>query len=127
MYRRGPRPDKSATNERTPLNYRSGRHFLQIPGPTQVPGRVFRAMNRAVIDHRGPEFGRMVLGLFEGLKRVFGDPAHVFIFPSSASGCWETALVNTLAPGTASSSGTTDSSPRNGETSLANWGSTSRS
>ncbi|WP_423924514.1 pyridoxal-phosphate-dependent aminotransferase family protein [Candidatus Palauibacter sp.] len=81
------------------MNYRSGRHFLQLPGPTQVPGRVFRAMTRAVIDHRGPGFGRMVLGLFEGLKRVFGDPAHVFIFPSSASGCWETALVNTLAPG----------------------------
>ncbi|WP_419161148.1 pyridoxal-phosphate-dependent aminotransferase family protein [Candidatus Palauibacter sp.] len=81
------------------MTYRSGRHFLQLPGPTQVPGRVFRAMNRAVIDHRGPEFGRMTLGLFEGLKWVFGDPAHVFIFPSSASGCWEAALVNTLSPG----------------------------
>ena len=81
------------------MSYRSGRHFLQLPGPTQVPGRVFRAMNRAVIDHRGPEFGRMTLGLFDGLKSVFGDPAHVFIFPSSASGCWETALVNTLSPG----------------------------
>ena len=81
------------------MTYRSGRHFLQLPGPTQVPGRVFRAMNRAVIDHRGPEFGRLALGLFEGLKWVFGDPAHVFIFPSSASGCWETALVNVLSPG----------------------------
>ena len=81
------------------MSYRSGRHFLQLPGPTQVPGRVFRAMNRAVLDHRGPEFGRLARGLFDGLKRVFGDPAHVFIFPSSASGCWETALVNTLSPG----------------------------
>lgn len=81
------------------MSYRSGRHFLQLPGPTQVPGRVFRAMNRAVLDHRGPEFGRLARGLFDGLKGVFGDPAHVFIFPSSASGCWETALVNTLSPG----------------------------
>ena len=81
------------------MSYRSGRHFLQLPGPTQVPGRVFRAMNRAVLDHRGPEFGRLARGLFDGLKQVFGEPAHVFIFPSSASGCWETALVNTLSPG----------------------------
>ncbi|MDE2878717.1 aminotransferase class V-fold PLP-dependent enzyme [Candidatus Palauibacter soopunensis] len=81
------------------MTYRSGRHFLQLPGPTPVPERVFRAMNRSVIDHRGPEFGEMVLGLFDGLKWVFGDPAHVFIFPSSASGCWETALVNALSPG----------------------------
>ena len=81
------------------MSYRSGRHFLQLPGPTQVPGRVFRAMNRAVLDHRGPEFGRLARGLFDGLKGVFGDPEHVFIFPSSASGCWETALVNTLSPG----------------------------
>ena len=81
------------------MTHRSGRHFLQLPGPTPVPGRVFRAMHRDVIDHRGPEFGRMARGLFEGLKWAFGDPAHVFIFPSSASGCWEAALVNVLTPG----------------------------
>ena len=56
-------------------------------------------MNRAVIDHRGPEFGRLALGLFEELRWIFGDPAHVFIFPSSATGCWESALANTLLPG----------------------------
>lgn len=81
------------------MTYRGGRHFLQLPGPTPVPERVFRAMNRSVIDHRGPAFGEMALGLLEGLKWVFGDPAHVFIFPSSASGCWEAALANTLSPG----------------------------
>ena len=72
---------------------------MQLPGPTNVPDRVFRAMNRAVIDHRGPEFGRMVLGLLDELRWVFGGPSHVFVFPSSASGCWEAALVNTLSPG----------------------------
>jgi len=81
------------------LTYRSGRHFLQLPGPTPVPERVFRAMNRSVIDHRGPEFGEMTRGLFDELKWVFGDPAHVFIFPSSATGCWESALANVLSPG----------------------------
>lgn len=81
------------------MTYRGGRHFLQLPGPTPVPERVFQAMNRSVIDHRGPAFGEMVLGLFGGLKWVFGDPAHVFIFPSSATGCWESALANVLSPG----------------------------
>lgn len=81
------------------MTYRGGRHFLQLPGPTPVPERVFQAMNRSVIDHRGPAFGEMALGLFDGLKWVFGDPAHVFIFPSSATGSWESALANVLSPG----------------------------
>ncbi len=81
------------------MAYRSGRHFLQLPGPTNVPDRILRAMDRPVIDHRGPEFGAMVLELLDGLRWVFGARTHVFIFPSSASGCWESALVNTLSPG----------------------------
>ncbi|NIP81912.1 MAG: aminotransferase class V-fold PLP-dependent enzyme, partial [Gemmatimonadetes bacterium] len=60
--------------------------------------RVLRAMDRAVIDHRGPEFGRMTLGILDGLRPVFGTSAPVFVFPSSGSGAWEAALVNTLSP-----------------------------
>ncbi len=81
------------------MPHRSGRHFLQLPGPTNVPDRILRAMDRPVIDHRGPEFGAMVRDILEGLRNVFGGAAHVFIFPSSATGCWEAALVNTLERG----------------------------
>jgi alanine-glyoxylate transaminase/serine-glyoxylate transaminase/serine-pyruvate transaminase len=78
---------------------RSGRHFLQIPGPTNVPDRVLRAMARPTIDHRGPEFGRMTLSVLERLKRVCETTQPVFLFPSSGTGAWEAALVNTLSPG----------------------------
>ena len=78
---------------------RSGRHFLQIPGPTNVPDRVLRAIDRATIDHRGPEFGRLGLEIFEGLKAVFQTTQPVVIFPASGTGAWEAALVNTLSPG----------------------------
>ncbi len=78
---------------------RSGRHFLQLPGPTNVPERVRRAMDRAVVDHRGPEFAELALDVLEGLKPVFGTDGAVFVFPSSATGAWEAALVNTLASG----------------------------
>ena len=81
------------------MRYRSGRHFLQLPGPTNVPHRILRAMARPLIDHRGSEFGRMVLGIFESLEELFGARAGVLVFPSSATGCWEAALVNTLSPG----------------------------
>jgi alanine-glyoxylate transaminase/serine-glyoxylate transaminase/serine-pyruvate transaminase len=81
------------------VTYRAGRHFLQLPGPTNVPDRILRAMDRAVIDHRGPEFGRMTMGILEGLMPVFRTSAPVFVFPSSGSGAWEAALVNTLSPG----------------------------
>ena len=81
------------------MTTRSGRHFLQLPGPTNVPERVRRAMDRAVIDHRGPEFAELTLGVLEGLKPVFKTDGTVFVFPSSATGAWEAALVNTLAPG----------------------------
>jgi alanine-glyoxylate transaminase/serine-glyoxylate transaminase/serine-pyruvate transaminase len=77
----------------------SGRHFLQIPGPTNVPDRVLRAMARPVIDHRGPEFARLTRGILERLPEVFGTAAPVVVFPSSGTGAWEAALVNTLSPG----------------------------
>jgi alanine-glyoxylate transaminase/serine-glyoxylate transaminase/serine-pyruvate transaminase len=81
------------------VTHRSGRHFLQIPGPTNVPDRVLRAIDRATIDHRGPEFGQMGLEIFEGLKAVFQTKQPVVIFPASGTGAWEAALVNTLSPG----------------------------
>jgi alanine-glyoxylate transaminase/serine-glyoxylate transaminase/serine-pyruvate transaminase len=77
----------------------SGRHFLQIPGPTNVPERVQRAMARSVIDHRGPEFGRLTLSILERLGQVFSTQGQVIVYPSSGTGAWEAALVNTLSPG----------------------------
>jgi len=76
-----------------------GRHFLQIPGPTNVPDRILRAMARPTIDHRGPEFARLGQEVLEGLKDVFRTSAPVVIYPSSGTGAWEAALVNTLSPG----------------------------
>jgi alanine-glyoxylate transaminase / serine-glyoxylate transaminase / serine-pyruvate transaminase len=81
------------------MAYPSGRHFLQIPGPTNVPERVLRAMARPTIDHRGSEFARFALEIFEGLKEVFRTSGKIVIFPSSGSGAWEAALQNTLSPG----------------------------
>jgi len=78
---------------------RSGRHFLQIPGPTNVPERVLRAMSRPTIDHRGPEFARLAREVGERLKAVFQTTGPVVIYPSSGTGAWEAALVNTLSPG----------------------------
>jgi len=79
--------------------YRSGRHFLQIPGPSNVPDRILRAIDRPTIDHRGPAFGEMGREVLDGMKRIFRTEAEVFIFPSSGTGAWEAALVNTLSPG----------------------------
>lgn len=76
-----------------------GRHFLQIPGPTNVPDRVLRAMARPTIDHRGPDFARMTAEIADGLREVFGTTGPVVVFPSSGTGAWEAALVNTLKPG----------------------------
>ena len=81
------------------MTYRSGRHFLQLPGPTNVPDRILRAMDRPPIDHRGPEFGELGLRVLTGLKDVFHASEHVFVYPASGSGAWEAALVNTLSPG----------------------------
>lgn len=77
----------------------SGRHFLQIPGPTNVPDRVLRAMDRPVIDHRGPEFARLGKDVLEGVRTIFQTSGPVLIFPSSGTGAWEAAVVNTLSPG----------------------------
>ncbi|SDJ26620.1 alanine-glyoxylate transaminase / serine-glyoxylate transaminase / serine-pyruvate transaminase [Nonomuraea maritima] len=76
-----------------------GRHFLQIPGPTNVPDRVLRAIAQPTIDHRGPEFARLALDLQERLKGVFRTSGPVVVYPSSGTGAWEAALVNTLSPG----------------------------
>ena len=78
---------------------RAGRHFLQIPGPTPVPDRILRAMDMPVIDHRGPEFRALGLRVLAAIKTVFKTSEHVFIYPSSGTGAWEAALVNTLSPG----------------------------
>ena len=81
------------------MKRQSGRHFLQIPGPTNVPERVLRAIDNATVDHRGPEFQEMSTEVLAGLKRVFRTKNPVVIFPASGTGAWEAALVNTLSPG----------------------------
>jgi alanine-glyoxylate transaminase / serine-glyoxylate transaminase / serine-pyruvate transaminase len=77
----------------------SGRHFLQIPGPTNVPDRVLRAIAQPTIDHRGPDFAEATQDLLQRVKPVFGTSGPVVIYPSSGTGAWEAALVNTLSPG----------------------------
>ena len=77
----------------------AGRHFLQIPGPTNVPDRVLRAIDRPTIDHRGPEFQVLAKGVLEGMKRIFRTRHPVVIYPASGTGAWEAALANTLSPG----------------------------
>ncbi|GAB2904867.1 aminotransferase class V-fold PLP-dependent enzyme [Paralcaligenes sp. KSB-10] len=77
----------------------SGRHFLQIPGPTNVPDRVLRAIDNVTIDHRGPEFGVLGKSVLAGMKKVFQTQSDVVIYPSSGTGAWEAALVNALSPG----------------------------
>jgi alanine-glyoxylate transaminase / serine-glyoxylate transaminase / serine-pyruvate transaminase len=77
----------------------TGRHFLQIPGPTNVPDRVVRAMNRPVIDHRSAEFAALGADVLVGLRAIFQTTGPVVIYPSSGTGAWEAALVNTLSPG----------------------------
>ena len=81
------------------MAFNSGRHFLQIPGPTNVPDRVLRAIDFPTMDHRGPEFGKLGLEILDGLKYVFQTKQPVVIYPASGTGAWEAALVNTLSPG----------------------------
>ena len=81
------------------MSYQSGRHFLQIPGPTNVPDRVLRAIDRPTMDHRGPDFAVMGLEILGGLKTVFQTKQPVIIYPASGTGAWEAALVNTLSAG----------------------------
>jgi len=82
------------------MTRRAGRHFLQIPGPTNVPDRVLRAIDFPTIDHRGPEFGALGKKVLADMKRVFKTTrGEVVIYPASGTGAWEAALVNTLSPG----------------------------
>jgi alanine-glyoxylate transaminase/serine-glyoxylate transaminase/serine-pyruvate transaminase len=81
--------------------HRAGRHFLQIPGPTNVPDRVLRAIDNPTMDHRGPEFGRLGHEILESLRLVFKTAGPVVVYPASGTGAWEAALVNTLSPGDA--------------------------
>jgi len=81
------------------VEHRPGRHFLQIPGPTNVPDRVLRAMDRPTIDHRGPDFSRLGKEILEGCGAIFQTSDPVLVFPSSGTGAWEACIVNTLSPG----------------------------
>ncbi|MGD1881033.1 MAG: pyridoxal-phosphate-dependent aminotransferase family protein [Paracoccaceae bacterium] len=77
----------------------AGRHFLQIPGPSAVPDRILKAIGQQTIDHRGPDFAAVGLKALNGMKTIFKTDQHVFIYPSSGTGAWEAALVNTMSPG----------------------------
>lgn len=77
----------------------TGRHFLQIPGPSPVPDRILRAISYPTIDHRGPEFGALGLKVIAGMQKIFKTKDPVVIYPASGTGAWEAALVNTLSPG----------------------------
>jgi len=90
--------DGTARKEKT-MSFKSGHHFLQIPGPTNIPFRVLRAIDQPTMDHRGPDFGKFAGGLLERMKLVFKTTNPIIIYPSSGTGAWEAALVNTLSPG----------------------------
>src|ERR1700724_1012537 len=89
---RGPREGREMT-------LHTGRHFLQIPGPTNVPDRVLRAMDMPPLDHRGAEFAELGYAVLAGCQRIFRTKQPVIIYPSSGTGAWEAAIVNTLSPG----------------------------
>ena len=81
------------------MAHRSGRHFLQIPGPSNVPDRILRAIDNPTMDHRGPDFAELGHACLDGIKRVFKTQQPVIIYPASGTGAWEAALVNSLSPG----------------------------
>jgi alanine-glyoxylate transaminase/serine-glyoxylate transaminase/serine-pyruvate transaminase len=81
------------------MTYQSGWHFLQVPGPTNVPERILRAIDRATIDHRSTTFSNLVFEVLEGLQVIFQTAQPIIVYPSSGTGAWEAALVNTLSPG----------------------------
>ena len=81
------------------MSYKAGPHFLQIPGPSNIPGRVLRAIERPTMDHRGPSFQDLAVEVLEKIRPIFKTLQPVVIFPSSGTGAWEAALVNTLSPG----------------------------
>src|SRR6201982_2087214 len=83
----------------TKMKEPQGRHFLQIPGPSPVPDRVLRAMDMPVIDHRSAQFAELGKAALEGSQKIFQTKGPVIIFPSSGTGAWEAAIVNTLSPG----------------------------
>jgi alanine-glyoxylate transaminase / serine-glyoxylate transaminase / serine-pyruvate transaminase len=83
----------------SPMPYQPGRHFLQIPGPTNVPDRILRAIDSPTIDHRSAEFAQLGAACLEGMKSIFKTTSEVVIYPASGTGAWEAALVNTLSPG----------------------------
>ena len=79
-------------------SFRSGKHLLQVPGPTNIPDRVLRAMSSPTIDHRGPEFAEIVKRVLDRLRGIFKTTQPIIIFPGSGTGAWEAAIVNTLNP-----------------------------
>jgi alanine-glyoxylate transaminase/serine-glyoxylate transaminase/serine-pyruvate transaminase len=81
------------------MTYQAGRHFLQVPGPTNIPDRILRAISQPVLDHRGPAWAHLQAEIFERIRPVFKTRQPVMIFPASGTGGWESALVNTLSPG----------------------------
>ena len=81
------------------MTARSGRHFLQVPGPTNIPDRVLRAIDQPAIDHRGPEFAALARAAMAGMKRLLRCSGPVLIYPTSGTGAWEAAILNTLSPG----------------------------
>ena len=76
--------------------YLPGKHFLQLPGPSNVPDRILRAMDYPTIDHRGPEFANLAKSCIEGMQSIFKTKSNVIIYPASGTGAWEAALVNTV-------------------------------
>ena len=80
------------------MSYRPGRHFLQIPGPTNTPLPILAAIAKPTIDHRGPEFQELAREVLTGIRSIFKTRNPVIIYPASGTGAWEAALVNTLAP-----------------------------
>jgi len=77
----------------------AGRHFLQIPGPSPVPDRILRAIDMPIIDHRGPGFADLGYRVLQGIQGIFKTQQPVIIYPSSGTGAWEAALVNTMSAG----------------------------
>src|SRR6266516_2652557 len=88
-----------SVSEEGSMTQHQGRHFLQIPGPSPVPDRVLRAMDMPVIDHRSAEFAELGKAVFQGCQKIFQTAGPVIIYPSSGTGAWEAAIVNTLSPG----------------------------
>ena len=86
-------------SQMTSSTYKAGRHFLQIPGPTNVPDRVLRAMDYPTIDHRGPDFAKLGKRCLDGMKTIFKTESSVIIYPASGTGAWEAALANLLVEG----------------------------